>query len=336
MIQEVIVIGSGPAAWTALLYLARAQMKPVVYTGQVQGGARGGQLTLTTEVENYPGFPTGITGPELMVAMEMQVRNYDVTFVEEDVLEVDLSKKPFVVRGTNTYMQTNSIIVCTGAYAKRLDGVTGDIEFWGKGVSACAVCDGALPLFRNKELAVIGGGDSACEEAIFLTKFASKVYLVLRRNEFRASKIMAERVKNHKKIEIVFNHVVNEIRGDGLVNSLLLKNSDSLETMELKVSGVFYGLGHNPSTGFLKGQVELDQEGYVVRKNGTSQTSVEGVFVAGDVTDKRYKQAITAAGMGCMAALDMEKWKSELESAASGDGDKSKAGLDKCKSKNGH
>lgn len=311
MLVDAVIIGSGPAGWTAALYLARAKVKTVIYTGYSIGGTKGGQLTTTTEVENFPGFPLGTTGPELMLAMEEQVKHYDIDILEEDVLSLDLSQKPFTVRGTNTSMQTKSVIICTGAYAKRLDGVPGDQEFWGKGVSACAVCDGGLPLFRNKELAVVGGGDSACEEALFLTKFASKVHMILRRDEFRASRIMADRVKKHEKIEIIYNHQVHEIRGKDLVESLLLKETNSLEARVLPVNGLFYGLGHNPSTDFLEGQVELDEENFIVRKGCTTETSVPGVFVAGDVTDKRYKQAITAAGAGCMAALDCEKWLAE-------------------------
>lgn len=311
MLQNVIVIGSGPAAFTALLYLARAQLKPVVFTGVFKGGVRGGQLMTTTEVENFPGFPMGVTGPELMLAMETQVKNYDVQFLEEDVIDVDLTSRPFIVRGTNTCLQANSIIVCTGAYARRLEGVVGDKEFWGRGVSACAVCDGALPIFRKKDLAVIGGGDSACEEALFLTKYANKVTMVLRSEKFRASKIMAQRVIDHPKIEILFGYQVKEIIGDDLVQGLVLVHSENSQETTLAVNGVFYGLGHFPSTEFLKNQVEKDPDGFLLRKNGTAMTSVSGVFAAGDVCDKRYKQAITAAGMGCMAALDCERWLSE-------------------------
>ncbi len=313
MLYKVVVVGSGPAAFTALLYLARAQINSVIYTGYVQGGVRGGQLMLTTEIENFPGFPMGIKGPELMLAMETQVKQYDdyVTFIEEDVIEVDLGLRPFTVRGTATCVQAHSLIVCTGAYAKRLEGIPGDQEFWGKGVSACAVCDGALPIFRNREIAVIGGGDSACEEAIFLTKYAKKVYMVLRGDKFRASKIMVQRVTEHPKIEIIFGHQVVEILGDDTVTGIQIFNPEDKMKKKLEIGGVFYGLGHSPSTGFLRKQVELDTEGYIVRKSGTSQTSIEGVFTAGDVSDKRYKQAITAAGMGCMAALDCGKWLSE-------------------------
>ncbi len=312
MLYKAAVIGSGPAAWTALLYLARAQVDCVVFTGHTQGGARGGQLMLTTEIENYPGFPKGIGGPELMELMEKQVRQYkNVTCVEEDVLEIELGSRPFTLRGGRTCVQAYSVIVCTGAYARRLDGVPGDKEFWGKGVSACAVCDGALPIYRNKEIAVIGGGDSACEEALFLTKYAKKVYMILRSDKFRASKIMERRVEEHPKIEIIFEYQVKKIVGNDTVTGVNIAHSKHGVEKNLEVNGVFYGLGHNPSTGFLRNQVEMDEDGFLIRKNCTAMTSVEGVFAAGDVCDKRYKQAITAAGMGCMAALDCERWLSE-------------------------
>lgn len=311
MLQQSVVIGSGPAAWTAMLYLARAQLNPCIFTGVAKGGVRGGQLMITTEVENYPGFPNGITGPELMQAMEDQVKNYDITIIEEDVISVDLSSHPFTVNGTSTSVQSHSIIVATGAYAKRLTGTPGDVELWGKGVSACAVCDGALPIYRGKDLAVIGGGDSACEEALFLTKYANKVYICLRRDEFRASKIMEERAKKNSKIEIVYNHQVAAIEGDDLVHTLRLKHSQTGQEKVLSVGGVFYGLGHLPSVEFLGDQLEKDHDGFLIRQGQTSASSVPGVFLAGDVCDKRYKQAVTAAGMGCMAALDAEKWLGE-------------------------
>lgn len=311
MLQEAIIIGSGPAGWTAALYLARARVKVTIFTGFAIGGVKGGQLTTTTEVENFPGFPLSITGPELMLAMEAQVKNYDVNIIEEDVLEVDLSARPFTVKGTNTCMQAHSLIICTGAYARRLDDVPGDQALWGLGISACAVCDGALPFFRDKELAVIGGGDSACEEALFLTKYAKKVHMVLRRDVFRASKIMAERVMKHEKIEIIFNHEVQEIRGEKFVESLLLKEKNTLEVRTLPVQGVFYALGHKPGTPFLQNQLKLDDEGFIVKVDETTRTSVDGIFAAGDVCDRRYKQAVTAAGEGCKAALDCERWLSE-------------------------
>ena len=315
MLCDVVVIGSGPAAMTALIYLARAQLKAVVFTGVVQGGQRGGQLMTTTEVENYPGFPLGITGPELMLNMETQVKNYDVTFIEEDVIEVELGCHPFILRGTSNHIQSQAVIVATGAYAKRLSGVPGDKELWGKGITACATCDGPLPIYRKKPVAVIGGGDSACEEALFMTKYASKVIMILRRDKFRASKIMEERVKSNPMIEIIFNYEVQEISGSDFVERVHLKHASTLEVIIVEVSGVFYGLGHTPSAGFVNGQVEMDDEGYIVRKPGTSHTSVEGVFAAGDVTDKRYKQAVTAAGMGCAAAMDAEKWIAERYSS---------------------
>jgi len=311
-----VIIGSGPAAWTAAIYAARADLSPVVFTGKFKGGIRGGQLMLTTEVENYPGFPNGVMGPELMKILEEQARRFGTEIYEEDVLEVDFSTRPFNVKGSSTSLHADSIVVATGAYAKRLE-MKGDKEFWGKGISACAVCDGALPLFRDKELGVVGGGDTACEEALFLTKFAKKVYIILRRDEFRASKIMSERVNQHAKIEIIYNHNVIEAFGEQIIQGVVLQNSNTQETKKLALGGLFYGIGHAPNIDFLKGQVESDEDGYLLVKSGTSQTSVEGVFAAGDVADKTYRQAITAAGTGCMAALDAERWIAKQEHAKS-------------------
>lgn len=314
MRRKVVIIGSGPAAWTAALYAARAELQPLVYAGFLKGGKRGGQLTTTTEVENYPGFPMGVMGPELVQLMEEQARRFGVDVLEEDVLEVELQKRPFLVKGTTSQHEAETVIVATGAYAKRLS-VKGDKEFWNRGISACAVCDGALPLFRGQPLAVFGGGDSACEEADFLTKFASKVYLILRRGEFRASKIMQHRATSNKKIEVIYYHELREVKGGMLVERVVLENVQTQAMRELEVKGVFYAIGHEPNTSFLKGQVAVDESGYLLTKSGTSMTSVEGVFAAGDVCDKRYRQAVTAAGMGCMAALDAEKWLAAQEHA---------------------
>lgn len=311
---KILIIGSGPAAWTAAIYAARADLKPVVFTGKFKGGTRGGQLMLTTEVENFPGFAHGIMGPELIKVMEEQARRFGTQVFEEDVVDVDLSTYPYTVKGTDSTIQTDAIVVATGAYAKRLD-IPGDKEFWGKGVSACAVCDGALPLFRGKELIVVGGGDTACEEALFLTKFARKVYIILRRDEFRASKIMVDRVSEHPKIEIIYNNNVVEIYGQQIINGVVLEHSQSKERKKLEIGGLFYGIGHAPNVDFLKNKVAKDEDGYLLCKQGSTHTSVEGVFAAGDVADKVYRQAITAAGTGCMAALDCERWLAKQEHA---------------------
>jgi len=303
---DVLIVGSGPAAWTAAIYAARADLNPLVVAGFMKGGVRGGQLMTTTEVENYPGFADGIDGPALMEILEKQARRFGTEVLETDVQRIDVSKAPFVVETKKGNITAESVIVATGAYAKRLEVEGGD-EFWNKGVSACAVCDGALPLFRDKELLVIGGGDSACEEALYLTKFGSKVHIALRRDEFRASKIMAERVMENDKIEIHYNHQLKKITGDNLVGGATLVSNDGTEK-ELSVAGVFFAIGHTPNSDFLEGELARDESGYIMVNGFTSKTSVPGIFAAGDVCDKRYRQAITSAGMGCMAALDAEKY----------------------------
>ncbi|MCH9621058.1 MAG: Thioredoxin reductase [Chlamydiia bacterium] len=313
---DVLIIGSGPAAWTAAIYAARADLKPFVVAGFLKGGIRGGQLMTTTEVENYPGFVDGIQGPELMDVLEKQARRFGTEILETDVQRIDVSKYPFVVETKKGNITAQSVIVATGAYAKRLE-VEGGEEFWTKGVSACAVCDGALPLFRDKELLVIGGGDSACEEALYLTKFGTKVHVALRRDEFRASKIMAERVKNNEKIEVHFNHQLKKITGDNLVSGSILVSNDGVEK-ELAVAGVFFAIGHTPNSDFLDGDLQRDESGYIQVEGFTSKTSVPGLFAAGDVCDKRYRQAVTSAGMGCMAALDAEKFLAEIKDKVSG------------------
>lgn len=306
--HKLVIIGSGPAGYTAAIYAARANLKPVLFEGFMAGPA-GGQLMTTTEVENYPGFPEGIMGPELMVHFREQAARFGTTIFTEDVESVDFSKRPFVVRGSTTEVVAEAVIIATGATAKRLEiEGAGDGEFWQKGVTACAVCDGAAPIFRGKPLFVIGGGDSAVEEAVFLTKYGSKVYLVHRRDELRASKIMAERAKNHPKIEILWNSAIDKISGDQLVRKVRLKNLVTGKVEEREAAGVFFAIGHQPNTGFLGGQLKLHETGYVVVKPGTTYTSVEGVFAAGDVQDHVYRQAVTAAGSGCMAALDAERW----------------------------
>ncbi|NGX31903.1 MAG: Thioredoxin reductase [Chlamydiae bacterium] len=306
--KKVVIIGSGPAGYTAAIYTARANLEPVLFEG-FKSGTAGGQLMLTTEVENYPGFSKGILGPDLMIECKEQAKRFGSQILLEDVINVDFSKRPFIVNGTDHQFEAESVIVATGAFAKRLD-IEGsrDGEFWQKGVTACAVCDGANPIFRDQDLYVIGGGDSACEEAIFLTKFGKRVFLVHRRDQLRASKIMQERVKNHPKIEILWNTVVMKVEGDKVVRSVTIENSQTKKQEKREAAGLFFAIGHEPNTAFLNRQLELNEKGYVVVKPGTTQTSVEGVYAAGDVQDFIYRQAVTAAGTGCMAAIDCERW----------------------------
>jgi thioredoxin reductase (NADPH) len=310
--RKLVIIGSGPAAHTAAIYAARANLHPLLFEGFLSGPS-GGQLMTTTEVENFPGFPNGIMGPELMDHFRAQSVRFETKILSEDVEWVDLSKRPFTVHGSSTEVLAESIIIATGATAKRLEiEGAGDGEFWQKGVTACAVCDGAAPIFRNRPLYVIGGGDSAVEEAIFLTKYGSKVYMVHRRDQLRASKIMAERAVKHPKIEILWNSGIEKIMGDQVVRKILLKNYATNQVEEREAAGVFFAIGHQPNTGFLNGQLDLNEVGYIVVKNGSMRTSCEGVFAAGDVQDAKYRQAITAAGTGCMAALDAERWLNEM------------------------
>lgn len=302
---KLVIIGSGPAGFTAAIYAARANLQPVLFEGFMKGPS-GGQLMTTTEVENFPGFPNGILGPELMQQFREQAIRFQTEVLTEDVEKVDFSKRPFKIFGNKTHFEAESVIIATGATAKRLE-IEGanDNEFWQKGVTACAVCDGAAPIFRNRPLYVIGGGDSAVEEAIFLTKYGSRVFLVHRRDQLRASKIMAERAMKHPKIEILWNSEIKKIQGKQFVESIVLERNGKLEDRE--AAGVFFAIGHMPNTDFLKKQLALDDAGYILVSKGT-MTSVEGVFAAGDVQDHVYRQAITAAGSGCMAALDCERW----------------------------
>ncbi|MBS0648380.1 MAG: thioredoxin-disulfide reductase [Verrucomicrobia bacterium] len=313
--RKLIIIGSGPAAYTAAIYAARANLQPLVFEG-FNAGPPGGQLMTTTEVENYPGFPKGIMGPELMDLFREQAQKFGTTFITEDVTHVDLQSHPFKVEAPSGIAEAEALIIATGATARRLQ-VPGakDGEFWQKGVTACAVCDGAAPLFRDKHLYVFGGGDTAVEEAIFLTKFGSKVFIVHRRGELRASKIMAERALKHPKIEIIWNHVLTKVEGDKVVRSITLQDVNTQKETKHEAAGVFFAIGHEPNTGFLKGQLEVEPNGYLKVIKGTTQTNIEGVFAAGDVQDPVYRQAITAAGSGCMAALDAERWLSVREHA---------------------
>jgi thioredoxin reductase (NADPH) len=304
--EDVIIIGSGPAGYTAAIYCARAQMKPLLFEGQELGGQPGGQLMLTTEVENYPGFPDGLMGPDMMEKFKAQAVRFGTRIESKDVTEVDFSSKPFKIKAGDKEYQSKSIIISTGAQAIWL-GVPGEEQYQGHGVSSCATCDGFF--FRDKEIVVVGGGDSALEEANFLTKFASKVTVMVRRDQFRASKIMQMRAMNNPKIEVLWNTEVKAVLGDEqVVTGLKIINNKTNEESEFKASGLFVAIGHKPNTDIFKGQIDLDEKGYIVVKAGTSHTNVEGVFAGGDVADHVYRQAITAAGTGCMAALDAERW----------------------------
>ena len=309
--EKVIIIGSGPAGFTAALYAARADLAPVVFEGFMSGGMPGGQLMTTTEVENYPGFPDGgISGPDLMAKFRAQAQEFGATCYQEDVDSVDFSPTTFKVKADSHEVEAHALIIATGATARRMH-VPSEEKLWSRGMSACAVCDGALPIFRDQPLVVIGGGDSAVEESTFLTKFASKVYLVHRRDELRASKIMQQRALENSKLEIVWNSVLVDAEGDSLVSGATIRNVVTDEISSIACAGIFYAIGHDPNTGFLDGALATDEQGYIVVKPGQTHTSVEGVFACGDVVDKVYRQAVTAAGTGCAAALDAERWLSE-------------------------
>ncbi len=300
--ENLIIIGSGPAGYTAGLYSARANLKPLLFEGIESGG----QLMLTTDVENYPGFKDGIMGPDLMTEFKLQAEKFGTKIISQNVVSITRSDRGFEVSTNSDVYHAKSIIISTGASAKWL-GVEGEERLQGYGVSACATCDGFF--FKDKIVSVVGGGDSAMEEALFLTKFAKKVYIIHRRDSFRASAIMQERVMNNEKIEVLWNKEVQKIVGESSVESIVLINSDDQEEVNLKTDGVFIAIGHTPNVGFLNGLVDLDDKGYIKTGFTTStSTSLEGVFAAGDVADSVYRQAVTAAGTGCQAAIDAERW----------------------------
>lgn len=307
--RKVVIVGSGPAGHTAAIYTGRARLEPLMFEGEMAGGvAAGGQLTTTTDVENYPGFPDGIMGPELMMKMREQSLNSGATIETKTVDSVDLSSQPFKVISQDRVILAETLIIATGATAKRL-GVTGEETYWQKGMSACAVCDGGLPIFRNKVLGVVGGGDTAAEEALYLTKFASKVILLVRRDEMRASKAMQERVFANEKIDIRWHTVLKSVRGtESVMTHMTVENIQTGDTEEIEAGGLFYAIGHTPNTGFLDGQLETDASGYLVTQPNVTATSVPGVFACGDVQDHVYRQAVSAAGSGCMAALEAERF----------------------------
>ena len=303
MTEKVVIVGSGPAGLTAAIYTARADLKPLM----IEGMERGGQLMLTTDVENFPGFPDGIMGPELMEGFRKQAERFETRIMSSDVSRVDFSSRPFKIWVDDDEYQADTVIISTGASARWL-GLDSETRLSGHGVSACATCDGFF--FRGKEIAVVGGGDSAAEEALFLTKFASKVYVIHRRDELRASKIMASRVLKHDKIEVVWDTVIEEVLGETVMTGLRIRNRITDAVSELPVEGMFLAIGHTPNTKIFDNQIDLDEKGYILTGENT-MTSVPGVFAAGDVTDHVYRQAITAAGMGCQAAIDAERWLDE-------------------------
>jgi len=310
--EKLIIIGSGPAGWTAAIYAARANLTPLVYEGEAtQYMIPGGQLMFTTEIENYPGFPEGIGGQELMARFRKQAERFGTRIRSEDIVKIDASARPFRLQGSGGgTVEAHAVIVATGARANWLNLPNEQrLARSGGGVSACAVCDGALPVFRNKELVVVGGGDSAMEETDYLTRFASKVYLIHRREELRASKIMQKRVLENPKVQVVWNSVVVDVLGDSMITAVRLKNVKTNEVRDLPCGGLFLAIGHTPNTEFVRGTIDLDEKGYIVcPRPFRTYTSVEGIFAAGDVMDSYYRQAVSAAGTGCMAALDAERW----------------------------
>ncbi|WP_319475764.1 thioredoxin-disulfide reductase [Marispirochaeta aestuarii] len=324
-VEKVIIIGSGPAGHTAAIYAARAELYPLMFEGFMAAGvAAGGQLTTTTEVENYPGFPEGISGPVLMDRMREQSQRLGTRIETRTVESVDLKSSPKkVIVGTGDSAEeflTETVIIATGATAKRL-GIKGEEVLWQKGISACAVCDGALPMYRDQPLVVIGGGDTACEEASYLSKFGSSVHMLVRRDVFRASKAMQDRVFNNPKIEIHWNtNAIEALQGEAnkfgmrFLGGVKVKNNKSGEVYDIPAKGLFYAVGHTPNTAFLQGQLKTDETGYLVAKPDSTATELPGVFACGDVKDKVYRQAVTAAGSGCMAALEAERYLTEKES----------------------
>ena len=310
-IENLVIIGSGPAGYTAAIYASRANLQPLLVTGFSSGGIPGGQLMTTTFVENYPGFPDGVMGPELMDLMKAQAVRWGTKLIESDVSSIDVTKRPFEIKTLEGKIIANSIIIATGASANRL-GIKNEELFWSKGISACAICDGATPQFRDAELAVVGGGDSACEEAVYLTKYGSKVHLIVRSNKLKASAAMADRVLANTKVTIHWNTSVTEAIGNDWLEKIRV-NSHNSKNKNIEVKGLFYAIGHTPNTSFLDKQISIDEKGYIKCNPGRPETSLEGIFAAGDVADSEWRQGVTAAGSGCMAALAAERWLSEKE-----------------------
>ena len=306
-IENLVIVGSGPAGYTAAIYAARANLHPLLITGYERGGIPGGQLMTTTHVENFPGFPDGVLGPDLMDLMKAQAIRWGTHLLEADADAIDLSERPYRIEVEGRSIRTHAVIIATGARANRL-GVPSEDKFWSSGISACAICDGATPQFRNEELAVVGGGDSACEEAVYLTKYGSHVHLLVRSDRLRASAAMADRVTANPMITVHWNSEIVDVSGDSWLQTLTLRDRLSDQQTDLPVRGLFYAIGHTPNTDLLRGQVELDAKGYLSTPSGRPETSLEGVFAAGDVSDSEWRQGITAAGSGCKAALAAERW----------------------------
>ena len=307
VVENLVIVGSGPAGYTAAIYAARANLSPIVITGFQDGGIPGGQLMTTTHVENFPGFPDGILGPDLMDRLKAQAVRWGTRLVEADADSLDLSQRPFRITADGQTILANAVILATGASANRL-GLPSEGRFWNAGISACAICDGATPQFRDVELAVVGGGDSACEEAVYLTKYGSRVHLIVRGEQLRASKAMADRVLANPAITVHWNRQVADCSGHDWMEAITLQDSRSGATEELAVRGLFYAIGHTPNTRLVKGQLDVDSHGYLVTQPGRPETSVDGVYAAGDVADAEWRQGITAAGSGCQAALAAERW----------------------------
>tara|TARA_B110001454_G_C12723312_1_gene436606 strand:+ start:24241 stop:25185 length:945 start_codon:yes stop_codon:yes gene_type:complete len=311
-VENVIIIGSGPAGLTAAIYAARANLKPLM----IEGEEAGGQLMITTDVENFPGFEHGLPGPDLIAVMRNQAKRFETRFITKNVTKVDFSKRPFKVWIRDQEYQAKTIIISTGAKAKLL-GLPSEKQYMSRGVSACATCDGAF--FRNVNVGVVGGGDTAMEEANFLTRFASKVYIFHRRDSFRASKIMVERAMKNPKIEVVWNSEITEVLGDGKkMNAVIVNDTKTNQKRQMALDGLFIAIGHKPNTDLFQGILDMDETGYLKTKPGSTYTNIEGVFASGDVQDPVYRQAITAAGTGCMASIDAERWLEAQEAAAHG------------------
>ena len=306
-VENLVIVGSGPAGYTAAIYAARANLNPLLITGFQRGGIPGGQLMTTTHVENFPGFPDGVLGPDLMDLMKAQAERWGTRLLEADADLIDLSSRPYRLQADGQTIQAQSVIIATGASANRL-GLPSEQRFWSRGISACAICDGATPQFRKEELAVVGGGDSACEEAVYLTKYGSHVHLLVRSEHLRASAAMADRVLANPQITVHWNSEVVDAEGDDWLSSLSIRNRSTEEVSGLSVRGLFYAIGHTPNTELLRGQIDCDAKGYLVTEPGRPETSVEGVYAAGDVADAEWRQGITAAGSGCQAALAAERW----------------------------
>ena len=306
-VENLVIVGSGPAGYTAAIYAARANLNPLLITGFQRGGIPGGQLMTTTHVENFPGFPDGVLGPDLMDLMKAQAERWGTRLLEADADLIDLSSRPYRLQADGQTIQAQSVIIATGASANRL-GLPSEQRFWSRGISACAICDGATPQFRKEELAVVGGGDSACEEAVYLTKYGSHVHLLVRSEHLRASAAMADRVLANPQITVHWNSEVVDAEGDDWLSSLSIRNRSTEDVSSLSVRGLFYAIGHTPNTDLLRGQIDCDAKGYLVTEPGRPETSVEGVYAAGDVADAEWRQGITAAGSGCQAALAAERW----------------------------